>query len=266
MMTEQQWDECREPRRMLEQLTSLRYGRKLTLFISSCCFRASHLCSEHPPGQRAPTYATDFAERLVDGNATLAELDEYEGVLCYAPAYERAAVEAAVQTCRDVPPANWPRCSAWDWPERLQPPELAVEAVVEIAREEARLAVGRDYDVCRMAWPALLALRERATAAEEAAVREEKRFLCHLLRDVIGNPFRPIAFDSGWLTPGMRAVAEAAYTQRSAVGELDPARVGDLADALQEAGCSAPAVLWHLRERSPHVRGCNVLDVVLGKP
>jgi hypothetical protein len=45
-------------------------------------------------------------------------------------------------------------------------------------------------------------------------------------------------------------------------------RFGDLpilADALEEAGCSATDILDHLRGPGPHVRGCWVVDLLLGK-
>jgi hypothetical protein len=38
-----------------------------------------------------------------------------------------------------------------------------------------------------------------------------------------------------------------------------------LADALQDAGCDIEAVLSHCRGLEPHVRGCWVVDLVLGK-
>jgi hypothetical protein len=38
-----------------------------------------------------------------------------------------------------------------------------------------------------------------------------------------------------------------------------------LADALQDAGCDHPDVLAHCRGPGPHVRGCWVVDLVLGK-
>ena len=38
-----------------------------------------------------------------------------------------------------------------------------------------------------------------------------------------------------------------------------------LADALEEAGCTDPALLEHLRRPGPHVRGCWALDLVLNK-
>jgi hypothetical protein len=38
-----------------------------------------------------------------------------------------------------------------------------------------------------------------------------------------------------------------------------------LADALEEAGCANQDVLSHCRNRGDHVRGCWVIDGILGK-
>ncbi len=38
-----------------------------------------------------------------------------------------------------------------------------------------------------------------------------------------------------------------------------------LADALEEAGCTDAAILDHCRGPGPHVRGCWVVDLILGK-
>ncbi len=38
-----------------------------------------------------------------------------------------------------------------------------------------------------------------------------------------------------------------------------------LADALQDAGCENADILTHCRGPGPHVRGCWVVDLVLGK-
>ncbi len=48
-------------------------------------------------------------------------------------------------------------------------------------------------------------------------------------------------------------------------GELDAARLGVLSDALEEAGCDAADILNHLRSPGPHVRGCWPVDLLLGK-
>ena len=81
-------------------------------------------------------------------------------------------------------------------------------------------------------------------------------------REVFGNPFRPLALGPA-LTPAF-ALARAAYDGRlMPSGELDPQRLAVLADALEEAGAGAEA-LAHLRGPGPHVRGCHVVDAVLG--
>jgi hypothetical protein len=42
-------------------------------------------------------------------------------------------------------------------------------------------------------------------------------------------------------------------------------RLPVLADALEEAGCTDADILSHLRGPGPHVRGCWVVDLLLGK-
>jgi hypothetical protein len=42
-------------------------------------------------------------------------------------------------------------------------------------------------------------------------------------------------------------------------------RLPILADALEEAGCKDAEILAHCRGPGPHVRGCWVVDLVLGK-
>lgn len=88
---------------------------------------------------------------------------------------------------------------------------------------------------------------------EEAAVQAD------LLRCVAGNPFRVTAFDPAWRTSAVVGVAEAAYEAKA----WD--RLPILADALQDAGCEAEALLSHLRSGGPRCRGCWVLDLLLGK-
>jgi hypothetical protein len=42
-------------------------------------------------------------------------------------------------------------------------------------------------------------------------------------------------------------------------------RMPILADALEEAGYRDPTILGHCRGSGPHVRGCWVVDLILGK-
>jgi hypothetical protein len=79
------------------------------------------------------------------------------------------------------------------------------------------------------------------------------------VREIFGNPFRPVAFDPRWRTPQAVALARAMYDDR---------RFEDmplLADALEEAGCGSEALLQHCRDGGVHVRGCWAIDAVLGR-
>jgi hypothetical protein len=42
-------------------------------------------------------------------------------------------------------------------------------------------------------------------------------------------------------------------------------RLPVLADALEKAGCQSADILAHCRSEVPHVRGCWVIDLLLGK-
>jgi hypothetical protein len=79
-----------------------------------------------------------------------------------------------------------------------------------------------------------------------------------LVRDIFGNPFRP-TFDPTWQTSTSLALARLIYDSR------DFSAMPILADALQDAGCNNAEVLDHCREPGSHVRGCWVIDLILGK-
>jgi hypothetical protein len=88
---------------------------------------------------------------------------------------------------------------------------------------------------------------------------EEGAFQCHLLRDVFGDPFRPGRIEPTWRTPDVLALAGAVYQEKA----FD--RLPILADALEEAGCTDARVRKHCRGEGVHVKGCWVVDLVLGK-
>jgi predicted component of type VI protein secretion system len=69
-----------------------------------------------------------------------------------------------------------------------------------------------------------------------------------------------------WRDGTVIKMAKAAYEQRLMPSvELDPALLAVLADALEESGCDNQEMLTHLRGPGPHVRGCWVVDLLLGK-
>jgi len=85
------------------------------------------------------------------------------------------------------------------------------------------------------------------------------RWLCDC---VFGDPFRFVAVDGNWLKwndATVPHIAQAIYDDRA----FD--RLPVLADALEEAGCTDAAILDHCRGPVPHVRGCWVVDLLLGK-
>jgi hypothetical protein len=87
-----------------------------------------------------------------------------------------------------------------------------------------------------------------------------------LLREIFGDPFRPLLSEPTWRTPAVLQLAQVAYDDRQLpAGTLDPARLGALADAIKEAGCTDAVLLEHLRSPGPHVRGCWALDAALGR-
>ena len=87
----------------------------------------------------------------------------------------------------------------------------------------------------------------------------EEAVQCDLVRDVFGNPFRPVAFDPRWRSADVVALARGIYDERA----FD--RLPILADALEEAGCDDADILAHCRGQGEHVRGCWVVDLVLEK-
>ena len=97
-------------------------------------------------------------------------------------------------------------------------------------------------------------------APTHAAVAAEELEQANLLREVIGNPFRPTAILPEWKTSTVLSLARGIYEEKA----FD--RMPILADALQDAGCANEAILNHCwDEKTPHVRGCWVVDLILGK-
>ena len=88
---------------------------------------------------------------------------------------------------------------------------------------------------------------------------EERAAQADLLRDIFGNPFQSFELDPAWLTLDVLALARGIYANRA----FD--RMPILADALQDAGCANDDILDHCRGPGPHVRGCWVVDFVLGQ-
>jgi hypothetical protein len=99
------------------------------------------------------------------------------------------------------------------------------------------------------------AASKRADRTYEDALKE----MSALVRDIFGNPFRPVTIDSACRSPNIAALARTIYEGRAFE------RIPELADALEEAGCHDDDLLGHCRQPGPHARGCWGVDLILGK-
>ncbi|QEG25589.1 hypothetical protein GobsT_03160 [Gemmata obscuriglobus] len=98
--------------------------------------------------------------------------------------------------------------------------------------------------------------RERAAAKQ----------LARVLREIVGNAFKPPRFEPAWRTDEVAALAQTIYEERAFE------RMVALADALLDADCDEEAILRHCRgtevgvkEPPQHLRGCWVLELILGR-
>jgi hypothetical protein len=149
-----------------------------------------------------------------------------------------------------------------------------------LATEEERARAANAADAANMltylAAPAVSAIHHNAVRAAEGASELSAAFAVDadegsqaessaqavMLRDILGNPFRPVAIDPACLTwddGPISKLAQTIYDDRT----FD--RLPILADALEEAGCDNADILYHLRGPGPHVRGCWAVDLILGK-
>lgn len=172
--------------------------------------------------------AVEVAERLADGAADVAE---------------REAADEAV------------RQATWGLP-------VDRDRAARVARHAGNAALAAVR--CNVPVADMAAKYAAAIAADHApaAKREAKAAHVALLRDIYGPlPFRPIVLDPSWLAWNhgtVPAIGRRVYVER-AYHDLPI-----LADALEDAGCTDPDILRHCRGGGPHVRGCWVVDLVLG--
>ncbi len=97
---------------------------------------------------------------------------------------------------------------------------------------------------------------------DQTRLADAQREQTILLRDIVGNLYRPVALDPawrGWQDGTIPKLAQAIYDDRASD------HLPILADALEDAGCTNEDILTHCRGPGPHVRGCCALDLLLTK-
>jgi hypothetical protein len=225
-MTEQEWRAATDPFELLDSVEEEATQRKIRLFADACCHRiARFLAAERSRNaiEVSDLYADDLAseEQLT---IALSEADAAGEDMLVRHAIGRAGLTAAKAVIF------------------LTPTLFVNDVIIGVLQT--------------------LVATEYGTPPSEgvrAAYRAESEAHASLLRDIFGNPFRPVAFDPTWRTSTAVALASQMYESR------DFSAMPILADALQDAGCDNADILDHCRGEGTHVRGCWVVDLVLGK-
>jgi hypothetical protein len=230
LMTEAEWLACEDLEAMLEFLRDRASERKFRLFACASCRSSWPLFEDN----RSRT-AIEAAECYADGRLTEEAREQAHGDAVMA---FRAAI---TPRCRE---ANAPRTAAC---------AAARAAMLTLLPQGLEAAA-------RAAYQAVNA-KSRASGADfVTAFRQGFLSQIVLLRDIVGNPFRPAICNIAWRTTDAMLLAQGIYDDRA----FD--RMPILADALQDAGCESEDMLNHCRDtQHPHVRGCWVVDLVLGK-
>lgn len=235
-MTEGEWLSSPDPTAMLDWLRANKVNRtkvgrrKLRLFGWSCGLRVGPLMSERGHSwldlgqQCAERKLTSDEKRQIEAQQDWLFEEPGSGVALESWRIERAADSAAWFTL-----------------------ESNVMIAATVSAHNAAMALG------------IKAVPSGRSGEEHAA--ERKAQSC-LLRDIFGNPFRPVTVHASWLAWSDGTVvklAQGIYADRA----FD--RLPVLADALEEAGCDNAAILDHCRQPGVHAKGCWVVDLLSGK-
>ncbi|WP_232069631.1 hypothetical protein [Gemmata massiliana] len=230
---------------MLSQIDDTTNYRKLRLFTFACCRRCWDQLGED--SQTAIDVAEQFVEEKV-GEAEL--LDAWRNTDYYLPhpfddsgfvGYRRGFIGRGASLSYAAWVAGRASDIAWSSARKDDASLIARCAAASRAYSGIERIGGK-----RSEW--------RRFEAEELAAQAD------LLRDILGTRlFRLTNFPTTWRTSTVVALASQMYESR------DFGAMPILADALQDAGCDSADVLDHCRGEGPHVRGCWVVDLVLGK-
>jgi hypothetical protein len=241
-MTEQEWLTSSDWLKLwfYSSEVGLRTERKTRLFASAACRRFANRLVD-PRSIRA----LELCELYAEGSASEDELEEglyaaeLEGDARQKLPYVHAVAAAAVR---------------WLCHQEYKVGR-ATEAAPIIEGYEALIAAGL---IPESADESLVTSFENHPTFREGVAAGEA-IQANFLREVICNPFHPVTINPAWRTSNVTALAQSIYDDRA----FD--RLPILADALEDAGCDNADILNHCRQPGEHVRGCWVVDLVLGR-
>jgi hypothetical protein len=232
-MTGVEWLACNEPESMLQFLNDRASERKLRLLACACCRRLYHLSTDERVWD-----AVAIAERFADGLVTDAERSN-------ARKSAQQAAQSRAVTRRPTLSKSERRTASMAYYATARGATEAAYGVLRLAIEPPIWRAG-GHNACD--WKAI----KTSETATHAAI----------LRDIFGSPFHSLILDPSWLSWNDGTIVKLA---RVIYDECAFERLPILADALEESGCTNPEILNHCRQPGEHVRGCWVVDLILGK-
>ncbi len=251
-MTEAEWLTLTDPAPMLDYLRSVASDRKLRL--TACA--VIRLAPFHPDGRTVWDLLPDYDWfRPSRPGSPWSAFTVHDAVARTEEDADGAAIVGEVEAARVVGSGVlW--CAEADTPQYTDDPApgcwpayAAAKLVHEATHEPADRLRHR-----------LLAYRQVFSEATVADLHPSNGDVaCRLFRDVFGNPFRSVVLDPSWRTEAVVALAAGIYADRAFQ------RLPVLVDALEDAGCSHESILAHCRSAGPHVKGCWVVDLLLGR-
>jgi hypothetical protein len=247
-MTEEEWLASADPESMLDIVRGRVTQRKMRLLGCACCFRIREALFDGPETVRLLV----GIERFADGAIKSSELVTIsQGIWRASRLKPRNVSDPAYVADTAV---------RWLWPEiRI---EDMMRSTREIAAYEAQCRAfdQSSRDRSYRFWKRRPKLsEERIREAQEEGMAAERRAQSAIVRDVFVGPERTATIDPAWRTSTVLNLAQTMYESR------DFGAMPILADALQDADCVSDVILGHCRGPGPHVRGCWVVDLVLGK-
>jgi hypothetical protein len=247
-MTEEEWLACEDPKKLAEEVYTWYVCVRCRQKVSR--YPANSACTQCNARRKTTPRFSTRKYRLIGCACCRLIWDDL------ASDEQRRAVETAERYAEGEADTEQLR-RAW---QQSAPPGCTTASQYEHEPLLGAVAqvVARTAEVRRRQWASA-----SGPARDEIARRaaEDPRRLCDAIRDVAGNPFRPVSIDPHWLDANggqVRAVAR---------GIAEEGRFADLpvlADALEDAGCSDEQVLSHARQPA-HYRGCWLLDAIVGK-
>jgi hypothetical protein len=231
---------------MTDFIASVGSERKLRLFTHACCQRIENLLVN--PCSRSALAAL---ARYADGECDKDELGvHWSGALAAKQAIEEPLCQdgCLYSTAESIAAGAICYASNPIYAGAFRKPYYH-NSTVSAAANAALVATG-----------SVAYSHTQSRSDSEAAQSTEAVVQSLLLHDIFGNPFRPVTFPPAWRTITTVALAKLIHESR------DFGAMPILADALQDAGCEDADILNHCRDVSAtHVRGCWVVDLVLGK-